>query len=84
MSVASICSQVTASNYRKVLVKLLHIGVSHAHATRSLGLCMHSLDSATLQIMVYPDASFSNNSDRSTQLGSLVLFTDKTARGRLI
>lgn len=45
-----------------------------------LGLIVHQLDLESLRIVSHADASFANLPDLKTQLGFIVLLTDKTGR----
>lgn len=49
-----------------------------------LGLKAHQLDLESLRIISREDASFANLPDLKTQLGSIVLLTDKTSRENCI
>ena len=43
----------------------------------TVAITFHQLDKATIKILGYADASFSNNLDLSSQLGFIILLSDK-------
>ena len=54
--------------------------VKHVKKTSSQGLKMSKLDHDSLHLRVYADASFANNPDLTSQLGYIVLLSDKTGK----
>ena len=48
------------------------------------GLKFVKLDTSTLQLLVFTDASFANNKDLSSQMGYVIVLTDATKKANVI
>lgn len=76
---ANILSQVTMASYNATHTKIINSAVRKARTVK-MGLFQHSLDLETTRMVVFCDSSFANNADSSTQLGYVILLTDRTKR----
>jgi hypothetical protein len=61
-------------------IKQLNRALKHINTTPDLFLRFPKLDLKTLRLQVYFDASYANNADGSSQLGSILFLTDATGR----
>lgn len=77
---ASILSQVTQQMFCKDHIKQMNVAIRQARSGGLRGLTQHRLDKSSTRMLVFCDSSFANNSDSSTQLGFVILLTDKTRR----
>lgn len=83
-TIASISSEVTAAIFARQHIKLLKEAVRRDHSCSSRGLVVRPLVEKHLKIAVFADASFANNSDFSTRLGSCVFLCDDSARANCV
>ncbi len=75
--VASKLLQVTEKSFNISRVKQYNTTVRYLQDTRHLSLCMCKLDPESLHVRAYTDASFSTNSNHSSQLAYILLLADK-------
>lgn len=76
---ANILSQVTPASFAKAHIKLINSAVRRGQ-NGARGLIQHNLDLSTMRMVIFCDSSFANNFDSSTQLGFVILLTDRTRR----
>lgn len=69
--------QVTEKSFELRHVKALNKTIRRIRETKSFTLKYRPMDSTTLHMRVYSDASFASNDDNSSQLGYIVLLADK-------
>lgn len=77
-------SQVTENTFRGDSYKQLNKVIKHLKSTTDLVLKFPQLDLSSVQLTVYSDVSFNSNSDRTSQLGYIVLLMDHTCNSALI
>ena len=65
-------------------IKLLNKIIKHLQNTISIRMKYPKLDPISLYLVVYSDASFNNNKDNSSQLGSIILLMDKYYRASVL
>lgn len=77
---AAILAQITNQNFERCHVTQLNRAIKRVKDNPYLGLIVHKLDKISLRIIVHVDASFANLPDYNTQLGFVILLSDKTKR----
>ena len=77
-------AQVTEDSFSKDSVKNINKVVTHIRKNHSLSLQYCPLDINSLRIQVYSDAAFANSDKLKSQLGYIVLLTDKTDRCHIL
>ena len=80
----NILSQVTDKNFQPSHIGHINNAIKLLKKTPTRGLKFVKLDEASLPIVTFDDASFSNNADGSTQLGYLILLADKTGNANVL
>ena len=75
--VSSKLAQVTETSFNISHVEQCNTTIRYLQDTRHLSLRMPKLDPESLHVRAYTDASFSTNSDHSSQLGYIVLPADE-------
>ena len=76
----SALAQITESTYKstpKTFITQINRATNYTRS-HPVAITFHQLDKATIKILGYADASFSNNLDLSSQLGFIILLSDKT------
>lgn len=76
-SVVNFLSQVTDKKFDKTKIKIYNDTVRMLKHNPQRGLKMKKLDTNSLHLKVFSDASFANNLDLSSQLGFIILMCDK-------
>jgi hypothetical protein len=77
-------AQVTEKSFSVTAIKAMNKTILHLKATPKKGITYPRLDRTSLRLKVYADSSFANNEDLTSQLGYLVLLTDKNDRCNII
>lgn len=77
-------SQHTAETFRKEAIALANRTIAYLRSTSDLHISFPALDSESLFLVCYSDASFSNNADMTSQLGYIVILMDKHQRRTII
>jgi hypothetical protein len=72
-------SKISPSTFTPDSHKLLNKIVKHLKNTKEIQLCYPKLDSETIYLAVYADASLNTNNDYTSQLGYIILLTDHTS-----
>lgn len=72
--------QITEKQFNRAAVKLANNTIKNARLHAKGALRQHDLDKESVSLMVFSDSSFANNSDYGTQLGNIILLTDKSRR----
>jgi Reverse transcriptase (RNA-dependent DNA polymerase) len=80
----NMASQVTEKSFSVQKINDLNKVIKHLKSYPSQALKYYKLDKDTLKLKVYADSSFANNDDFTSQLGYIVLLTDKTDRCNII
>lgn len=62
--------------------KYINDAVLRAHAYPDIGPTTHAVHEQSLRIVVFTDASFANNTDFSSQIGSIIFLCDGTSRAK--
>jgi hypothetical protein len=78
-SAVALASQISPSTFTPDSHKLLNKIVKHLKNTKDIQLCYPKLDSETIYLAVYADASLNNNNDHTSQLGYIILLTEHTS-----
>lgn len=76
---ASIFSQVTVYFFHQAHFKMINTAVQKTKSV-TMGLVHHRLDVEDIRMVMFCDSSFLNNYDSSTQLGYVIILTDRTKR----
>ncbi len=74
----NMAAQVTEATMSMDHTKALNKVIKHLRKTPRQSLVYPKLDLQSLKLKVYADSSFANNADYTSQLGYIVLLTDKT------
>jgi hypothetical protein len=80
----NMAAQVANSSFSDEKISALNKVIKHLKSNTSQGLTYHKLEKDSLKIKVYADSSFANNDDLTSQLGYIVLLTDKTNKRNII
>ena len=80
----NMAAQVTEKSFTIQKINDLNKVIKHLRRNPSQVLRFHKLDKASLKLKVYADSSFANNDDFTSQLGYIILLTDKTDRCNII
>jgi len=77
-------AQVSEATCEQRHVRALNAAVKAARARQGLGLQYPPLDTTSLRLRAYADASFATNDDHSSQLGFLILLADASGRAHVL
>ena len=77
-------AQVTDSTFGAGSIKELNKAIKYVLSTRNIGLSYPKLDTNSLHLRTYAEASFASNHDLTSQLGYLVLLCDKKNRCHIL
>jgi hypothetical protein len=80
----NMAAQVTEKSFTIQKINELNKVIKHLKMYPSKFLKFQKLDKARLKLKVYGDLSFANNDDFTSQLGCIILLTDKTDRINII
>ena len=81
---ANILSQITPTTFNSTHIQQLNKLTKHVHKYSKRGITHHPLDMDSVRMITFSDSSFANNSDKKTQLGYIVLLTDKTGKSNIL
>jgi len=76
--------QVTDKSFELRHVKALNKTIRRVRATMDFALKYRPLDMQSLHMRVYSDASFASNDDHSSQLGYIILLSDKDGTSHVL
>lgn len=76
LGIVAMMTQVMEVAFTKKWIKEINGVIYMLHYQIKLSLCFKPLDKNSLHLRVYSDASLSDNTDGSTQLGYIILFSD--------
>lgn len=77
---AAILAQVTIESFSPNHITQLNRAIKRVKKEPKLGLLVHQLDVNSLYIIAHADSSFANLPDLKSQLGFVILLSDKTGR----
>ena len=80
----SMTAQITAASFNAEKITVLNKVIKHLQKTADNALLYKKLDVDSIAINAYADASFSNNSDLTSQLGFIVVLKDKHYQSNII
>jgi hypothetical protein len=81
---ANTSAQVTARTFSPVKVKSFNAVLESLRKTADRKLLFQNLNTNTLRIVAYSDASFANNADLSSQLGFVIFLSDASRKCNVI
>lgn len=77
-------AQVTEKAFTEKHVKQFDTAVKYLKKTKEISLQMKKLDLDNIHIRAYADASFATNYDETSQLGYIVLLSDKSCNANIL
>jgi hypothetical protein len=80
----SMCAQVPEQTFTRQCVNEVNKIPRYLNRTQDVQLRYPALDSGSLRLLIYADASFNNREGNRSQLGYLVLLADVTGRFSVI
>lgn len=77
-------AQVIEGKFDRRHVRQYNAAIRHLRATKDISLRMRRLNPKTLHVLAYTDASFVTNLDETSQLGFIVMLSDKDSNANLL